>query len=89
MKTRRATKIRLVRIGSHRAVVVGLDDNGDGTVQFMRELQRSDLKNGEAVPCAGAIRRKNRLVTELKLSKEALRGLQSALNYLLRGEPTE
>ena len=68
---------RGVRIGNRRAVRIGHMSDGSYILEFQRPItKRTDLKGGLAVTRAGTVRRKNQLITQVKISEDAFDALR-------------
>lgn len=70
-------------IGGGRSVFLFLEKDGGGMLECRTPIQREDFRGGKPVPRVQVSRHNNKLVHQVFLSPEALRGLQRLLNELL------
>lgn len=71
-------------IGKRRAVVLGRLPDGRYILEFIRPIDKSDYKNGSLVPQSISIRHKNQIITQIYISKEAIRALRKLTKKMVK-----
>lgn len=81
-KTNPKTEFQKVSLGDGRSVFLGVasTDRGGFCLDFVRPIEKDDIKDGKIIPPVSCARNKSRIHTQVLLSIESMQALKELLN---------
>lgn len=78
-------QFKVIPVGNRRAVAMGRLPDGNYMLKLQRPItHKSDIRNGVPVSLAKTVRRKNLLITQITISRDAAQALKMLCNTLIK-----